>query len=82
MEFATLIVNPATGEPKSKVYRPAKVGALLKKHDPAKKDKDTEMNTAWLVFALGRTAASAWVVKRITVTPPDLGVAQTAREAE
>jgi hypothetical protein len=36
------------------------------------------MKTTWLVFALDHTAASVWVVKRITVTPPVLWVARTA----
>lgn len=46
LEFATLTVDPATKKPKSKIYRPAEVDALLKKHDLAKKDEDTEMKTA------------------------------------
>jgi len=46
LEFATLTVDPVTKKPKSKIYRPAEVDALLKKHDLAKKDEDTEMKTA------------------------------------
>ena len=45
MEFATLTVDPVTKKPKSKIYRPAEVDALLKKHDLAKKDEDAEMKT-------------------------------------
>jgi len=46
VEFATLTVDPTTKMPKSKIYRPVEVDALLKKHDLAKKDEDTEMKTA------------------------------------
>jgi len=46
LEFATLTVDPVTKKPKSKIYRPAEVDALLKKHDLAKKDEDAEMKTA------------------------------------
>lgn len=46
VEFATLTVDPVTKKPKSKIYRPAEVDALLKKHDLAKKDEDAEMKTA------------------------------------
>jgi len=46
LEFATLTVDPVTKKPKSKIYRPAEIDALLKKHDLAKKDEDTEMKTS------------------------------------
>lgn len=39
-----MAVDPGTREPKSKVYRPAKVEALLKMHDLDKKGGDTDEN--------------------------------------
>jgi hypothetical protein len=44
VESATLAVDPGMREPKSKVYRPAKVEALLKMHDLDQKDGDTDEN--------------------------------------
>ncbi|TDL26110.1 N-terminal nucleophile aminohydrolase [Rickenella mellea] len=46
LEFATLTIDPKTKTPLAKIYRPAEVDALLKKHDLAKKDEDTEMKAA------------------------------------
>ncbi|KAI0000473.1 proteasome subunit alpha type 4 [Russula vinacea] len=43
LEFAVLTVDPATKEPRAKIYRPAEIDALLVKHDLAKKDEDAEM---------------------------------------
>ena len=43
VEFSTLTLDPTTKAPKAKIYRPAEVDALLKKHDLAKKDEDVEM---------------------------------------
>jgi 20S proteasome subunit alpha 3 len=43
VELATLTVDPVTKKPKSKIYCPAEVDALLKRHDLAKKDKDAEI---------------------------------------
>ena len=43
VEFAVLTVDPATKEPRAKIYRPAEIDALLVKHDLAKKDDDAEM---------------------------------------
>ena len=45
VEFATLTLDKATKQPRAKIYRPAEVDALLKKHDLAKKDEDTEMSS-------------------------------------
>jgi hypothetical protein len=44
VESATLAVDPGLREPKSKVYRPANVEALLKMHDLDKKGRDTDEN--------------------------------------
>jgi 20S proteasome subunit alpha 3 len=44
VEFATLKLD-AEKQPKAKIYRPAEIDALLKKHDLAKKDEDTEMKS-------------------------------------
>lgn len=44
VEFATLTLD-AENQPKAKIYRPAEIDALLKKHDLAKKDEDTEMKS-------------------------------------
>jgi hypothetical protein len=38
--------GPVTKEPGSEVYRPAAVGALLKKHSLTEKDEDAEMKIA------------------------------------
>jgi len=46
LEFATLMIDPTTKQPKAKIYRPAEVDALLQKHGLGKKDEDTEMSTA------------------------------------
>lgn len=46
VEFAVLTVDPATKEPRAKIYRPAEIDALLVKHELAKKDEDAEMKTA------------------------------------
>jgi 20S proteasome subunit alpha 3 len=46
VEFATLTVDPVTKKPKLKIYRPAGVDTLLKKHDLVKKDEDAEMKIA------------------------------------
>ncbi|EIM81162.1 proteasome subunit alpha type 4 [Stereum hirsutum FP-91666 SS1] len=43
LEFATLTLDPTTGQPKAKIYKPAEVDALLQKHDLGKKDEDSEM---------------------------------------
>lgn len=45
MEFATLTLD-AEKKPKAKIYRPAEIDALLRKHDLAKKDDDTEMKSS------------------------------------
>ena len=45
VEFATLTLDPATREPRAKIYRPAEVDALLEKHGLRKKDEDTEMKS-------------------------------------
>ncbi|KDQ55833.1 hypothetical protein JAAARDRAFT_159252 [Jaapia argillacea MUCL 33604] len=45
LEFATLTLDPATKQPKAKIYKPSEIDALLKKHDLGKKDEDTEMKT-------------------------------------
>jgi 20S proteasome subunit alpha 3 len=42
VEFATLTLDPETKKPRSKIYRPAEVDALLEKHGLAKKE-DVEM---------------------------------------
>ena len=44
VEFATLTLD-AEQQPKAKIYRPTEIDALLKKHDLAKKDEDTEMKS-------------------------------------
>ncbi|KAI0684739.1 20S proteasome subunit [Cytidiella melzeri] len=44
LEFATLTLD-AEQQPKAKIYRPAEIDALLKKHDLAKKDEDTDMKS-------------------------------------
>ena len=41
VEFATLTLD-AEQQPKAKIYRPAEIDALLKKHDLAKKDEEAE----------------------------------------
>jgi len=46
LEFAVLTVDPATKEPRAKIYRPAEIDALLVKHDLAKKDEDAEMKAS------------------------------------
>ena len=44
VEFATLTLDDQE-QPKAKIYRPAEIDALLKKHDLAKKDEDSEMKS-------------------------------------
>ncbi|GJF00676.1 proteasome subunit alpha [Phanerochaete sordida] len=44
LEFATLTLD-AEQRPKAKIYRPAEIDALLRKHDLAKKDEDAEMKS-------------------------------------
>ncbi|KAI5123899.1 hypothetical protein M0805_005715 [Coniferiporia weirii] len=46
LEFATLTLDPVTKTPRAKIYRPAEVDALLKKHNLAKKDDDVEMKSS------------------------------------
>lgn len=41
VEFGTLTLD-SEQQPKAKIYRPAEIDALLKKHDLAKKDEDSE----------------------------------------
>jgi len=40
LEFATLTVDPETGLPHAKIFKPAEVDELLKKHGLAKKEED------------------------------------------
>jgi len=40
LEFATMTLDPATQQPKARIYRPAEVDALLEKHGIAKKAED------------------------------------------
>ena len=44
VEFATLSLDDQQ-RPKAKIYRPAEIDALLRKHDLAKKDEDSEMKS-------------------------------------
>lgn len=44
VEFATLTLD-GEQQPKARIYRPAEIDALLKKHELAKKDEDTEMKS-------------------------------------
>jgi len=44
LEFATLTLD-SEKRPKAKIYRPSEIDALLRKHDLAKKDEDTEMKS-------------------------------------
>jgi 20S proteasome subunit alpha 3 len=46
VEFATLTLDPAVAhKPRAKLFRPAEIDALLKKHDLAKKEDDAEMKS-------------------------------------
>jgi len=45
LEFATLTLDPATKQPRAKIFRPAEVDALLAKHGIAKKADDSEMKS-------------------------------------
>lgn len=45
VEFAVLTYDEVAKQPKAKIYRPAEIDALLKAHDLAKKDEDTEMRS-------------------------------------
>jgi 20S proteasome subunit alpha 3 len=46
VEFATLTLDPAIAhKPRAKLFRPAEIDALLKKHDLAKKEEDAEMKS-------------------------------------
>jgi hypothetical protein len=51
--FYYLNRRPRNEGPKVEIYHPAEVGALLKTHDLAKKDEDTEVKIARSVFASG-----------------------------
>jgi 20S proteasome subunit alpha 3 len=44
VEFATLELD-AEKRPRAKIYRPSEIDALLRKHDLAKKEEDTEMKS-------------------------------------
>jgi 20S proteasome subunit alpha 3 len=46
VEFATLTVDPTTKKLKPRICHPAEVDGLLKKHQLAKREEDTEMRTA------------------------------------
>ncbi|KAJ3498260.1 hypothetical protein NLJ89_g10241 [Agrocybe chaxingu] len=46
LEFAVLTLDPATHQPKAKIYRPAEIDALLVSEGLTKKDEDAEMKTA------------------------------------
>ncbi|CCM05847.1 uncharacterized protein FIBRA_08083 [Fibroporia radiculosa] len=46
MEFATLTLNPATKQPKARIYKPAEVDALLVEQGLAKKDEDSEIDAS------------------------------------
>ena len=45
MEFAVLTYDEVAKQPKAKIYKPSEIDALLKAHDLAKKDQDTEMKS-------------------------------------
>lgn len=45
VEFAVLTYDEAAKQPKAKIYKPSEIDALLKAHDLAKKDEDTEMKS-------------------------------------
>ncbi|KAG9316345.1 N-terminal nucleophile aminohydrolase [Chiua virens] len=45
VEFAVLTYDDATKQPKAKIYRPSEIDVLLKVHDLAKKNEDTEMKS-------------------------------------
>ncbi|CAA7260689.1 unnamed protein product [Cyclocybe aegerita] len=46
LEFAVLTLDPATQQPKAKIYRPSEIDALLVSEGLTKKDEDTEMKSA------------------------------------
>jgi len=46
LEFAVLTIDEETKQPRSKIYRPSDIDAILQKHGLAKKDEDSEMRTA------------------------------------
>ena len=46
MEFAVLTLDPATKQPRAKIYRPAEIDALLLSEGITKKSEDTEMKAA------------------------------------
>lgn len=45
VEFAVLTYDEAAKQVKAKIYKPAEIDVLLKTHDLAKKDQDTEMKS-------------------------------------
>lgn len=46
VEFAVLTLDPATKQPRAKIYRPAEIDALLLSEGITKKSEDTEMKAA------------------------------------
>ncbi|PFH47524.1 hypothetical protein AMATHDRAFT_67606 [Amanita thiersii Skay4041] len=46
LEFATLMLDPKTNQPKARIYKPAEIDALLVAEGLVKKDEDTEMKAA------------------------------------
>ena len=45
VEFAVLMLDPKTKQPKAKIYRPSEIDALLLSEGLMKKDEDTEMKS-------------------------------------
>lgn len=45
VEFAVLTYDEGAKQVKAKIYKPAEIDVLLKTHDLAKKDQDTEMKS-------------------------------------
>ena len=46
MEFAVLTLDPASKEPRAKIYKPSEIDALLLAEGLTKQDEDTEMKAA------------------------------------
>jgi len=45
VEFAVLTYDEVAKQAKAKIYKPSEIDALLKVHDLAKKNEDTEMKS-------------------------------------
>ena len=45
VEFAVITLDPNTKEPKSKIYKPAEIDALLVSEGLTKKEEDAEMKS-------------------------------------